>query len=209
VDAIRQLRPELVVLDLQLPGLDGFGVVEAIGAERMPALIFATAYDRYALRAFDAHALDYLLKPFDSERMQRALARAKKQIRYQDLQDVSTRLRAAIDGVRGSPGLGRIVVKSAGRITFLNVDEIDWIEAFDNYVQLHAAGTSHLVHGTLASSKPAYRQSGLCACIARPSSTSHASRRWSHCHTENTASCWATAPASRAAALTESGWIAW
>lgn len=150
VDAIRQLRPELVVLDLQLPGLDGFGVVEAIGAERMPALIFATAYDQYALRAFDAHALDYVLKPFDSERMQRALARAKQQIRYQDLQDLSSRLRAAIDGVRGAPGLERIVVKHAGRITFLNVDEVDWIEAADNYVQLHAGGTTHLVHGTLA-----------------------------------------------------------
>ena len=81
--------------------------------------------------------------------MQRALARAKKQIRYQDLQDLSARLRAAIDGVRGSTGLERIVVKDAGRITFLNVDEIDWIEAADNYVQLHAGGASHLVHGTL------------------------------------------------------------
>jgi two-component system LytT family response regulator len=149
VDAIVALRPELVVLDLQLPELDGFGVVQAVGADRMPTLIFATAYDQYALRAFEAHALDYVLKPFDSERMQKALARAKKQIRATNLDHLGERLQALIDGARRPEGLQRIVVRNAGRISFLNVDEIDWAEAADNYVQLHVAQDTHLVHGTL------------------------------------------------------------
>jgi len=150
VEAIRALQPQLVVLDLQLPELDGFGVVEAVGVERMPTLIFATAYDQHALRAFEAQAIDYVLKPFDSERMQRALARAKKQIQIQSWGDLSERLQAVLDSARRPPGLQRIVVKNAGRISFLNVDEIDWIEAADNYVQIHVARDTFLVHGTLA-----------------------------------------------------------
>ncbi|HTV19941.1 MAG TPA: LytTR family DNA-binding domain-containing protein, partial [Polyangiaceae bacterium] len=150
VDAILSLRPELVVLDLQLPELDGFGVVEAVGPERMPTLIFATAYDQHALRAFEAHALDYVLKPFDSERMQKALARAKQQIRSTHLEHLGERLEALIARARRPEGLHRIVVKNAGRISFLNVNEIDWAEAADNYVQLHVGKEAHLVHGTLS-----------------------------------------------------------
>lgn len=160
VEAIRTLQPDLVVLDLQLPELDGFGVVNEVGVEQMPALIFATAYDQHALRAFEAHAIDYVLKPFDSARMQNALARAKKQIQSRGLVQLSERLRQLLDGerpqserpqsVRPSRPLERIVVKHAGRISFLNVSEVDWIEAADNYVQLHAGRDTHLVLGTLS-----------------------------------------------------------
>jgi two-component system LytT family response regulator len=170
VEAIRTLQPDLVVLDLQLPELDGFGVVNEVGVEQMPALIFATAYDQHALRAFEAHAIDYVLKPFDSARMQKALARAKKQIQSRGLEQLSERLRqllesertegeraqsarldsARLDGARPARPLERIVVKHAGRISFLNVSEVDWIEAADNYVQLHAGRDTHLVLGTLS-----------------------------------------------------------
>jgi two-component system LytT family response regulator len=150
IEAIRALRPDLVVLDLQLPGLDGFGVVEAIGAEHMPALIFATAYDQHALRAFEAQAIDYVLKPFDSERMQRALLRAKRQIQSQNLDNLSGRLQAVLERVRRPAALQRIVVKHAGRISFVNVAEVDFIDAADNYVQLHVGRETHLVLGTMA-----------------------------------------------------------
>jgi len=150
VDTVRTLRPDLMVLDLQLPGLDGFGVVEAVGVEHMPALIFATAFDEHALRAFDAHALDYVLKPFDSERLQRALDRAKALIRLRQLDRLGESLRAALEGPHRPGRLARIVVKQSGRVSFVSVDEIDWIEAADNYVQLHVARETHLVHGTLA-----------------------------------------------------------
>jgi len=149
VETVRTLRPELLVLDLQLPGLDGFGVVEALTAEHMPALIFATAFDEHALRAFDAHAIDYVLKPFDGDRLQRALDRAKTLIRLRQLDRLGESLRAALATARRPSALERIVVKSAGRISFLSVDEIDWMDAADNYVQLHVARETHLVHGTL------------------------------------------------------------
>lgn len=155
VAAVRSTRPDLLILDLQLPGLDGFGVVEAVAAEalaseQMPALIFATAFDEHALRAFDAHALDYVLKPFDSERLQRALDRAKALIRLRQLDRLGESLRAALEGPHRPGRLARIVVKQSGRVSFVSVDEIDWIEAADNYVQLHVARETHLVHGTLA-----------------------------------------------------------
>jgi two-component system, LytTR family, response regulator len=150
VDAVRSLRPDLLVLDLQLPGLDGFGVVEAVGADHMPALIFATAFDEHALRAFDAQALDYVLKPFDGDRLQKALDRAKALVRLRQLDRLGESLRAALAAAQHPGGIERIVVKSAGRISFASVDEIDWIEAADNYVQLHVGRATHLVLGTLA-----------------------------------------------------------
>jgi two-component system, LytTR family, response regulator len=139
VDAVRSLRPDLLVLDLQLPGLDGFGVVEAVGADHMPALIFATAFDEHALRAFDAQALDYVLKPFDGDRLQKALDRAKAMVRLRQLDRLGESLRAALAAAQRPGGVERIVVKSAG-----------WIEAADNYVQLHVGRETHLVLGTLA-----------------------------------------------------------
>ena len=150
VAAIRRHAPDLVFLDVQMPELDGFGVLEAVGAERVPVVIFVTAYDKYALRAFDVHALDYLLKPFDRERFHRAIDRARAQLRGQrDAAD--RRILALLNEVRGAPKrLERLVVKSVGRVFFLRTDEIDWIESAGNYVKLHVGREAHLVRETMS-----------------------------------------------------------
>ena len=152
VKTIAAESPDLVFLDVQMPELDGFGVLDAIGVERMPAVIFVTAYDRYALRAFEVHALDYLLKPFDDERFATAVQRARRQIKQKNIDDLSRRLQGLLDDLQASRKyVERLVVKSAGRIFFLSVAEIDWIEAADNYVRLHAGRESHLVRETMNS----------------------------------------------------------
>ena len=154
---IKEQQPDLVFLDVQMPLLDGFGVVAALGAERLPAIVFVTAYDEHAIRAFEAGALDYLLKPFERERFQKTLARARRQILNPDTDDFNRRLDALLQSfkteLRGveqqPPPLARIAIKEAGRIFFLNVGEIDWIEAQGNYVQLHAGRESHLLRETM------------------------------------------------------------
>lgn len=154
---IRERAPDLVFLDLQMPELDGFGVVEQVGVERMPVVVFVTAFDEFALKAFELHALDYVLKPFNGERFRKALRRAKAQARRGGAAGLDERLlaalrdagRAAPAGEEREPYLDRVVVKSGGRIFFLSVAEIDWIEAADNYVRLHAGRESHLVQGAL------------------------------------------------------------
>ena len=152
VEAIAVQAPDLVFLDVQMPELDGFTVVETVGAERMPPVIFVTAYDRYAVKAFEVHALDYLLKPFDDERFARALERARKHIERSDLNDLSHRLQGLLDDLKPSRKyVGRLVIRTAGRILFLNVAEIDWIEAADNYVRLHTGRESHLLRETMNS----------------------------------------------------------
>ena len=152
VKAIESQAPDLVFLDVQMPELDGFGVVDAIGVERMPGVIFVTAYDRYALRAFEVHALDYLLKPFDDERFATALERARRQIKQKNIDDLGRRLQGLLDDLQSSRKyVERLVVKSAGRIFFLSVAEIDWIEAADNYVRLHTGRESHLLRETMNS----------------------------------------------------------
>ena len=151
VQAIQQLAPDLVFLDVQMPELNGFEVVEAVGIEQMPTVIFVTAYDQYALRAFDVHALDYLLKPFDEERFARAMQRARARLRQAGAADeISQRLLALLEDLnRNQKYLERLVIKSAGRIFFLSVEEIDWIEAADNYVRLHVGRESHLLRETI------------------------------------------------------------
>ena len=152
VSAIEEQKPDLVFLDVQMPELDGFGVVEAVGTELMPAVIFVTAYDKFALRAFEVHALDYLLKPFDTERFSKALERARAQVERKNISDLSLRLQTLIDDLKAERKYTeRLVVKSAGRIFFLGVEEIDWIEAADNYVRLHAGRESHLLRETMNS----------------------------------------------------------
>jgi len=147
---IEEQSPDLVFLDVQMPELDGFGVLEAVGVDRMPVVIFVTAYDQYALRAFDVHALDYLLKPVDAERFASALQRARKQIEHHNVQDLNQRLQTFLDDVRAKQKFTeRLVIKSGGRIFFLNVQEIDWIEAADNYVRLHVGRDSHLLRETM------------------------------------------------------------
>jgi two-component system, LytTR family, response regulator len=144
--------PDLVFLDIQMPRMDGFGVIEAVGLKQMPHVIFITAYDEHALRAFEVSALDYLLKPIDGGRFSEALERARSRIRGENLEAVSERLHEMMVALRVErKHLERLSIKSAGRITFLSVDEIDWIEAADNYVQVHAGRESHLLHATMNS----------------------------------------------------------
>ncbi len=152
VAAIEAQSPDLVFLDVQMPELDGFGVLESVAAEFMPFVIFVTAYDRYALRAFEAQALDYLLKPFDQDRLGKALQRAKRQIERERASGVNQQLVALLADLKAKPKmLERLVIKSGGRVFFLRAEEIDWIEAAANYVQLHVGQESHLLRETINS----------------------------------------------------------
>ena len=148
--AIAALHPDLVFLDVQMPGGDGFDVIDAVGADKMPFVVFVTAYDRYALRAFDVHALDYLLKPFDRERFRQALTRANEQLEHQNGGEIEKRLAAIVNDLRpGKARADRFVVKSGGRIFFVRSAEIDWIESAGNYVKLHVGNDSHLIRETM------------------------------------------------------------
>lgn len=151
VAAIESLAPDLVFLDVQMPEMDGFGVIETIGASKMPTIIFVTAYDRYALRAFEVNALDYLLKPFDRERFEAALGRARAQIENERSGVLNQRLLALLKDIRPEArSLDRLVIKSGGRVFFLKSEEIDWIEASGNYVRLHVGAQSHLLRETMS-----------------------------------------------------------
>ena len=150
VTAIVDHSPDLVFLDVQMPAMNGFEVIDAVGPERMPLVIFVTAYDQHALRAFQVRALDYVLKPFDRERFQEALQRARAHIQRDETGDLGRRLLALVKDLRrDQPKTDRLVVKSGGRLFFLRVDEIDWIEAAGNYVRLHVGTTSHLLRETM------------------------------------------------------------
>lgn len=151
VYAIQTLAPDVVFLDVQMPRIDGFEVLQAIGPDAMPAIVFVTAYDKYALQAFEVNAVDYLLKPFDTERFQRAFQRAKAQLQKQNVDAINQQLQTLLDSIQGDKKyLERLVVKSSGRIFFLQVSEIDWIEAADNYVSLRTGRESHLIRQTLS-----------------------------------------------------------
>ncbi|HLK66633.1 MAG TPA: LytTR family DNA-binding domain-containing protein [Bryobacteraceae bacterium] len=141
IAAISSLAPDLIFLDVQMPEIDGFGVIEAIGPERQPGIVFVTAFDQYAVRAFEVHALDYLLKPFDRERFDAAFAHARQSMRRHDWAD---RLSSLVLQTRGQH-LERFIVRDAGRVFFLPAGEIDWIEAQGNYVKLHGGGRTHLL----------------------------------------------------------------
>jgi two-component system LytT family response regulator len=150
VRAIMEHNPDLVFLDVQMPAMSGFDVIDAVGSERMPLVIFVTAYDQHALRAFQVRALDYVLKPFDRERFQEALTRARAHIQRDETGDLGRRLLALVKDLRrDQPKTDRLVVKSGGRLFFLRTDEIDWIEAAGNYVKLHVGSTSHLLRETM------------------------------------------------------------
>jgi two-component system LytT family response regulator len=149
VDAINELSPDLVFLDVQMPDVDGFEVLQSLGPERMPLVVFTTAYDEYAVRAFEAHALDYLLKPFDEERMAEALARARQELTKRHL--ATERLTALSRSLlRDHRYLRRVVVKSGSRVLFLPVGEVDWFEAAANYIGLHVGGQEYLMRDTVA-----------------------------------------------------------
>lgn len=150
VARIRALAPDVVVLDVQMPGLDGFGVLAALEDDDLPVVIFATAYDEFAIRAFDVAAVDYLLKPFDGERFRRALDRAREKVAARSTEGDAA-LRALLARVRAADrALERIHVRSGERSYFVPVADIDRIEAAQNYLIMHAGGVSHTVRGTLA-----------------------------------------------------------
>jgi two-component system LytT family response regulator len=156
VAAIRQQQPDLIFLDIQMPELDGFGVLEAVGPEAMPLVVFVTAYDQFALRAFEVHALDYLLKPFDRERFRKALGRARNRLEQtQERGQIREQLSALLTELKSenpeAKAIDRLAIKSEGRVVFVKVTDIDWVEAADNYVNLHVAGGAHLMRETMSS----------------------------------------------------------
>lgn len=151
LEAIRTHTPDLIFLDVQMPDLGGFEVLEALGKE-IPRVIFVTAYDQYAVRAFEVHALDYLLKPFDQERFDLSWERARAQILRDRDGGTDQRILALLEEMKaGNKYLERLVVKASGRIYFLETAEIDWIEAEGNYVSVHCAKKSHLLRETISS----------------------------------------------------------
>lgn len=150
IDAIRSLKPDLVFLDVQMPELDGLALVHEIGADRMPLTVFVTAFDQHAIAAFEANAIDYLLKPFSDERFERTMARVRARLGESGLRDFGERIMRLIAPIPAGPGaLDRLVVKSGGVTRFLNTADIDWIEGAGVYVTLHAAGKEILHRATL------------------------------------------------------------
>ncbi len=153
VKAINELAPDLLFLDIQMPEMDGFEVIENVGAESIHAIIFVTAFDQYALKAFEVHALDYLLKPFDDARFKQALQQAKAQIEQREINKISKKLLALLEdreskrehSPREKSYLTRLMVKLANRVVLLKVSEIDWIEADGNYAKLHVGRKAHLL----------------------------------------------------------------
>lgn len=145
VSAIRNRRPDLVFLDVQMPEMDGFDVVQKIGPGLMPAVVFVTAHDQYAIRAFEINAIDYLLKPVTSERFAQTLERAKTRVRSTD--EVSRQMISLLEAI-ASPSryVKRLAVRSTGKTQFVEVGEVEWIQAAENYVQLHIGTTRHLLH---------------------------------------------------------------
>ncbi len=161
IDAIREHRPDLVFLDVQMPEVDGFGVLQALGKDDMPEVIFTTAYDQYAVRAFEVHALDYLVKPFDPERFHAAFQRAREQMEREQASDQNQRLITLLEHLatqaRGGEGggtsdryLDRLMIRSSGKIFFVKTAEIDWVEAAANYVRLHVGRESHVIRETIS-----------------------------------------------------------
>ena len=146
---IERTRPDIVFLDVQMPDVDGFGVLDRLGPQAVPVVIFVTAYDRYALRAFEVHALDYLLKPFNDERFARALAHAKGQVRARSRGERDDRLAELLRS--RSAFTQRFLVRVRDRSIVVNAADIDWIEATDYYATLHAGGKSYLLREPIAS----------------------------------------------------------
>ena len=153
VKAINTLSPDLIFLDIQMPEMDGFDVLTRVGPEHIQGIIFVTAFDQYALKAFDVHALDYLLKPYDDERFARALERAKSQIAAREINQLSERLLALLEereterkgSKQDSTYLTRLMIKASSRVMLLKVDEFDFIEADGNYAKLHIGKKMHLL----------------------------------------------------------------
>ncbi|MBV9268839.1 MAG: response regulator transcription factor [Acidobacteriaceae bacterium] len=147
VAKIREEKPDLVLLDVQMPRMDGFGVVEAVGADKMPAVIFVTAHDAYAIRAFEISAVDYLLKPITEERFRIAFERARNRLRATTPEESTRQMLTVLDTIANPRRyLSRLAVRSGDHTIFLAMDEVDWIEAEQNYVCVHAGEAAHLLH---------------------------------------------------------------
>jgi two-component system LytT family response regulator len=142
-------KPDLVFLDVQMPEMDGLGVVRVVGISRMPVTIFVTAYDRYALRAFEVNAIDYLLKPVGQERFSDALTRAKRRIAEKSQCDLNQNIKAMLERLRGEEYVEHLSVPQNGRIVLVRTKEIDWIEANGNYARLHVGVRTHEIRETL------------------------------------------------------------
>jgi two-component system, LytTR family, response regulator len=153
VNFIRRQSPDLLYLDIQMPGMSGFEALAKIEYQRIPAIIFVTAFDQYALKAFDVHALDYLLKPFTDKRFKESLQQAKTNVELRELNKLSQNLLALLGehvGGEESPGkrktfLKRFMIKSGGRVAFVKTSDVDWISADDYYIKVHVADKSHLL----------------------------------------------------------------
>jgi len=155
VSAIRSFRPDILLLDIQMPDLNGFDVLSEISSDEMPQVIFTSAYDQYAIRAFEAHALDYLLKPFDQDRLHAAIERASLEIRKSKDQEFTNRVLELLSTVKSqkkpTPEFeDRLAIRTNGRVVFLNLDEIHWVEAAANYVRLNTAKDSYLFRETIS-----------------------------------------------------------
>jgi len=150
IETIRSEKPDLVFLDVQMPGLDGFGVIAELDTEPLPLIVFTTAYDQFALRAFEVHALDYLLKPFDQARFKTVLERARQLLQLTRKDDLNEKVFRMLEELRGRPRYAeRLLVNSNGRSLLLAVDRIDHIEAARNYVNIHTGNESYLLRGTV------------------------------------------------------------
>lgn len=150
IETIQLNSPDLVFLDVEMPGTDGFAVLEALPPDSIPTTIFVTAYDQYAVRAFEVYALDYLLKPFDQERFDKALKRAKAQVSNHRSDTFNERILSALEEIKTRPvHLERLVIKMNGHVFFIKAEEIDWLEAEGNYVRLHAGKESYLLRDTI------------------------------------------------------------
>ncbi len=155
VSAIRREAADVVFLDIQMPELDGFGVLAQLKGTKLPLVVFVTAFDEFAVKAFEVHAFDYLLKPFDKERLKTSVARVREQLKAASPVDLADKLAALLEtlnqpGAGGVPSNERIAVKLDGRVIFVRPGDIDWIEAQDNYVKLHVGREAHLVRDTLS-----------------------------------------------------------
>jgi two-component system LytT family response regulator len=151
IEAIRREAPDLVFLDVQMPGTDGFGVLEGIAGDRPPIIVFITAYDQYAIQAFEAQAIDYLLKPFSRERFEAMMVRVRSAFARTAPDAFVRQMRELVARHRQNQGAQRIVARSVGRVALVNVDDVDWIQAEGNYARLHTARESQLVRETLRS----------------------------------------------------------
>jgi two-component system LytT family response regulator len=149
-ELIEELQPDVIFLDVQMPGMSGFEVLETIQG-RVPFVVFVTAYDQYAVKAFEVHAVDYLLKPFDRSRLQACLSRVRDQIARDSGRDIQVRMEKLIAEVTGRAYLSRLMVKNKGRVIFLQVRDIDWIKALSNYVELHVGNQTYLLRDTVSS----------------------------------------------------------